>query len=290
MNIFELDAASNNSVQDIRDLTDQVRFAPTSGEYKIYVIDEVHMLTNAAFNAFLKTLEEPPSYAKFILATTEKHKILPTILSRCQSFDFNRIQLSDIARHLAEVAEKEHIEAEPEALALIAQKADGGMRDALSIFDLMATYGRGKEITYQNVVRNMHVLDYDYFFKVVDGFLAEDIASCLITFDEVLKKGFEGSNFIVGLGEHLRNLMVVRDSATAQLLELSENVKKRFLEQAQRTPVAFLLSAMSICSTTDQQYKYSKNQRLSVELALMKICHLQTAIVLNESSFSEKKK
>jgi len=289
MNIFELDAASNNSVQDIRELTDQVRFAPTSGEYKIYVIDEVHMLTTQAFNAFLKTLEEPPSYAKFILATTEKHKILPTILSRCQAFDFNRIQLSDIAQHLASVAVKEGINAEPEALALIAQKADGGMRDALSLFDLMATYGKGKEIKYQDVVRNMHVLDYDYFFKIVDAMLAEDVASCLITFDEILKKGFEGHNFIVGLGEHLRNLMVVRDPGMDNLLELSQSVKARFKEQALRTPIAFLISAMNLCATCDQQYRTSKNQRLSVELALMKICHLRSAIVLHEGSFAEKK-
>jgi DNA polymerase-3 subunit gamma/tau len=279
-NIHELDAASNNSVEDIRNLVDQVRYAPQSGKYKIYIIDEVHMLSNAAFNAFLKTLEEPPSYAIFILATTEKHKIIPTILSRCQIFDFNRIQLNDISSHLASIAVKENITAEQEALRLIAQKADGGLRDALSIFDLISTFSSGKEITYKQVIENLHILDYDYYFRLTDAFLAEDLAGALLIFDEILRKGFDGHNFIVGLCEHFRNLLVCKDNLTVKLLEVSENVMKKYADQANSASVSFLLTALNIGSQCDINYKSSKNQRLHVELALMKMVHVKAAVNL----------
>ncbi|SFB74338.1 DNA polymerase-3 subunit gamma/tau [Flexibacter flexilis DSM 6793] len=293
-NTHELDAASNNSVDDIRNLVEQVRYAPQSGRYKVYIIDEVHMLSNAAFNAFLKTLEEPPSYAIFILATTEKHKIIPTILSRCQIFDFNRIHLNDIAGHLAGIAQKEHIIAEPEALRLIAQKADGGLRDALSLFDLISTFAAGRGITYAQTIENLHILDYDYYFKITDSFLQENLPQSLLIFDEILRKGFDGHNFIVGLSEHLRNLMVCKDAATVRLLEVSEDVQQRYLQQAQNASVSFLLTALNVVSGCDMQYKNSKNQRLLVELALMKICYLQRAIDLaqapTETVSSEEKK
>ncbi|HPI81022.1 MAG TPA: DNA polymerase III subunit gamma/tau, partial [Cyclobacteriaceae bacterium] len=227
LNIFELDAASNNSVEDIRNLIDQVRYPPQFGKYKVYIIDEVHMLSNAAFNAFLKTLEEPPSYAIFILATTEKHKVIPTILSRCQIFDFNRIQVSDIARQLKKIADREKIAVEEEALHLIAQKADGALRDALSIFDLMVTFSSGKEVTFKDVLDNLHILDYDYYFKVVDSLLAENMSGPLLLLDEILKKGFDGHNFIVGFGDHIRNLLVSQDARTIDLMEVPEAIKKK---------------------------------------------------------------
>ncbi len=277
-NIHELDAASNNSVDDIRSLVEQVRYAPQSGKYKIYIIDEVHMLSNAAFNAFLKTLEEPPKYAIFILATTEKHKIIPTILSRCQIFDFNRIQVQDIAGHLSGIAGKEEIEAEAEALHLIAQKADGALRDALSIFDLIVTFSSGNKITYQDTINNLHILDYDYYFKVTDELLANNMGQVLLLFDEILRQGFDGHNFIVGLCEHFRNLLVCKDEATTQLLQVSENVKKKYAEQARQSSVSFLLSALNVASACDIHYKSSKNQRLHVELALMKLSHLNSLI------------
>jgi len=280
MNIYELDAASNNSVEDIRNLIDQVRFPPQYGKFKVYIIDEVHMLSNQAFNAFLKTLEEPPSYAIFILATTEKHKVIPTILSRCQIFDFNRIQISDIANHLAQIAEKEGVEAEPEALHLIAQKADGALRDALSIFDLIVTFSSGGKVTYKNTINNLHILDYDYYFQITDALLQENIAQTLITFDEILKKGFDGHHFIVGLSEHFRNLLVCKDQITIQLLEVSENVKAKYADQAQKASSGFLLTALNIGQQCDLQYKASKNQRLHVELALMKMVHINAAINL----------
>jgi DNA polymerase-3 subunit gamma/tau len=250
------------------------------------------MLSQAAFNAFLKTLEEPPTYAKFILATTEKHKILPTILSRCQIFDFNRISLDEIARHLQLVADKEGIQADHEALMLIAQKADGGMRDALSLFDLMSTFGAGKTIDYQSVIKNLHILDYDYYFRMVEGFMAEDITQVLLLLDEIFKKGFDGHNFIVGLGEHLRNLLVSKDASTTSLMEVSAGVQQRFVSQAGQLSVSFLLSALQIASETDRAYKESKNQRLHVELALLKMCHLNAAFRLQGVSFddAEKKK
>lgn len=282
MNIHELDAASNNSVEDIRNLVDQVRYAPQAGKYKIYIIDEVHMLSNQAFNAFLKTLEEPPSYAIFILATTEKHKIIPTILSRCQIFDFNRILVDDITQHLQYISEKESIETEQEALHLIAQKADGALRDALSIFDLIVTFSSGSKVTYQSTIDNLHVLDYDYYFKITEALLEENIAACLLTFDEILKKGFDGHNFIVGLSEHFRNLLVCKDEATIKLLQVSEAVQKKYLSQSSSSTVSFLLTALNIANLCDLNFKSSKNQRLHVELALMKMAHIPSAILLGQ--------
>ncbi len=278
LNIYELDAASNNSVDDIRNLIDQVRYPPQFGKYKVYIIDEVHMLSPSAFNAFLKTLEEPPSYAIFILATTEKHKVIPTILSRCQIFDFNRIQNQDIAGHLKIIAEKEDINAEEEALHLISQKADGALRDALSIFDLIVTYSKGNTLTYKTVIENLHVLDYDYYFKITDALMAGNHGEVLVTFDEILSKGFDGHNFINGLNEHFRNLLVSKDKTTVNLLQTSENIKDKYLEQAKNASSSFILSALNIGNQCDIQYKASKNQRLLVELTLVKLAHLNDAI------------
>lgn len=280
MNIYELDAASNNSVDDIRNLIDQVRYPPQQGKYKVYIIDEVHMLSNQAFNAFLKTLEEPPPYAIFILATTEKHKVIPTILSRCQIFDFNRIQIGDITRHLQKIAERENIEAEEEALHLISQKADGALRDALSIFDLIVTFSTDKQITYQNTIEHLHILDYDYYFKVTDALTGENLPQALLIFDEILNKGFDGHHFIVGLNEHFRNLLVCKDKATVKLLEVSEGIQEKYLQQAQKTPLSVLLTALNIGSQCDINYKSSKNQRLHIELALIKMAHIKAAIHL----------
>lgn len=288
LNIYELDAASNNSVDDIRNLVEQVRFPPQQGNYKVYIIDEVHMLSNAAFNAFLKTLEEPPPYAIFILATTEKHKIIPTILSRCQIFDFNRIQVSDISGHLASIAEKEGVEAEEEALHLIAQKADGALRDALSIFDLIVTFSSGGKITYKDTISNLHILDYDYYFKITDVLLKGDLHQALLTFDEILQNGFDGHIFIVGLAEHFRNLMVCKDNSTIQLLEVSDGVKAKYQEQANAASLSFLLSALTLVSTCDQSYKSSKNQRLHVELALMKAAHINDILSLDLGEVKKK--
>ncbi len=279
-NIHELDAASNNSVDDIRSLVDQVRFPPQYGKYKIYIIDEVHMLSNQAFNAFLKTLEEPPSYAIFILATTEKHKIIPTILSRCQIFDFNRISVKDISLHLDKIAKKESIEAEPEALHLISQKADGALRDALSIFDLIVTYSLGHKVTYKDTIENLHILDYDYYFKVTDVLFAENISETLMVFNEILKKGFDGHNFIVGLSEHFRNVLVCRDPATVSLLEVTDTIQKKYIEQATKVSESFLLTALQISNQCDLGYKSSKNQRLHVEITLMKLAKINSAILL----------
>ncbi|MBC7695188.1 MAG: DNA polymerase III subunit gamma/tau [Burkholderiales bacterium] len=276
LNVYELDAASNNSVEDIRNLVDQVRFAPQLGDYKVYVIDEVHMLSNAAFNAFLKTLEEPPKHAKFILATTEKHKIIPTILSRCQVFSFNRIKAEDITDQLAHIANREHITFEPEALQIISQKADGGLRDACSIFDQMVTF-TGNHLTYKAVVENLHVLDYDYYFKLTDAALNGRLPEVMVTFDEILKKGFDGHNFIIGFGEHLRNLLVSKDQFTVQLLEVSEALKQRFSQQAQLCAIPFLLKSLAVINKCDIHYKAAKNQRLQVEIALMQISYLNTA-------------
>jgi DNA polymerase III subunit gamma/tau len=274
LNIFELDAASNNSVEDIRNLIDQVRYPPQFGKFKVYIIDEVHMLTAQAFNAFLKTLEEPPSYAIFILATTEKHKVIPTILSRCQIFDFNRIQVSDIARQLKKVADREKINVEDEALHLIAQKADGALRDALSIFDLMVTFSSGNQVTFKDVLNNLHILDYDYYFKVVDGLLTENHTQPLLILDEILKKGFDAHNFIVGLSEHLRNLLISQDARTVTLMEVPDSTRKKYLDQAAVASPSLLLSWLNIGSQCDINYKSSKNQRLLVELALMKMAHI----------------
>jgi len=280
-NIHELDAASNNSVEDIRNLIDQVRYPPQTGKYKIYIIDEVHMLSQAAFNAFLKTLEEPPSYAIFILATTEKHKILPTILSRCQIFDFNRIQSKDIAHHLLDIANKEGIQAEHEALELIGQKADGGLRDALSMFDLNVTFSTNNHLTYAAVLENLHILDYDYYFKITDALTAGSIARSLILFDEILRKGFDGHLFVIGLLEHFRNLLVCKDPATVTLLQVSESAERKYLEQSLMADLSFLLSALSITGQCDINYKAAKNQRLHVELCLMKLANLPQVLQLH---------
>ncbi len=287
LNIFELDAASNNSVEDIRNLIDQVRYPPQFGKYKVYIIDEVHMLSNSAFNAFLKTLEEPPSYAIFILATTEKHKVIPTILSRCQIFDFNRIQISDIAKQLKKVANQEKIKIEEEALHLIAQKADGALRDGLSIFDLMVTFSSGKEVTFKDVINNLHILDYDYYFKVVDGLLSENPSQPLIILDEILRKGFDGHNFIVGLSEHIRNLIVAQDARTINLMEVPDSTKKKYAEQAQASSPSLLLSWLNITNQCDIHYKGSKNQRLTVELALMKMAHVNAVFTNSTAATTE---
>lgn len=275
-NVFELDAASNNSVDDIRSLIEQVRYAPQVGNYKIYVIDEVHMLSASAFNAFLKTLEEPPKHAIFILATTEKHKIIPTILSRCQIFDFNRIQIEDIANHLAFIAKSEGVTAETDALHIIAQKADGALRDACSIFDQIVSFA-GNNVTYKAVIDNLNILDYDYYFKVTDAVLLENIPSALLTFNEILNNGFDGHNFIAGLGAHLRNLLVSKDPETVQLLEVGNNIKDKYKEQAAKCSLAFLVKGLTVLNKADIQYKSSKNQRLQVELALMQLSSLSAA-------------
>jgi len=278
-NVHELDAASNNSVDDIRSLIEQVRIPPQAGKYKIYIIDEVHMLSQSAFNAFLKTLEEPPSYAIFILATTEKHKILPTILSRCQIFDFNRIQVEDIANHLSKIAQRENIAFESDGLHIIAQKADGGLRDALSMFDQIASYAN-KNITYKAVIDNLNILDYDYFFKLTSYLTAAEVSQTLLLFDEILNNGFDGNNFINGLASHFRNLLVGKDAATIKLLEVSENIKQKYLEQCRQTELSFLLTALNLANTCDLNYKNSKNQRLQVELALIKMCHIRSVVNL----------
>jgi DNA polymerase-3 subunit gamma/tau len=270
-NIHELDAASNNGVDKIRELVDQVRFAPQVGKYNIYIIDEVHMLSQAAFNAFLKTLEEPPAHALFILATTEKHKIIPTILSRCQIFDFKRIQIADIANHLAYVAKNEGIEAEQEALHIIAQKADGALRDALSIFDQIISFC-GDKLTYQAVIQNLNILDYDYYFKVTDALYNADIPSALNGFNEILNNGFDGHHFINGLGMHFRNLLVAKDPTTLSLLEVGDSIKQRYLEQSNKWEQHHLLKALELCNKVDLNYRMSKNQRLLVEITLMQIC------------------
>jgi DNA polymerase-3 subunit gamma/tau len=276
LNIYELDAASNNSVEDIRNLISQVSFAPQLGTHKVYIIDEVHMLSQAAFNAFLKTLEEPPKHAIFILATTEKHKIIPTILSRCQIFDFNRIQIEDIAKHLAFIAKSEGVKAEPDALHIIAQKADGALRDACSIFDQIVSFA-GNTVTYKAVIDNLNILDYDYYFKVTDAILEGNIPSVLVTFNEILNNGFDGHNFINGLAEHFRNLLMCKDAETLQLLEVGTNIRDKYKEQAKSCPQTFLLRALNQCSKTDVSYKMSKNPRLLVELTLMQLSSLQSA-------------
>lgn len=268
--IHELDAASNNSVEDIRSLIEQVRIPPQVGKYKVFIIDEVHMLSVAAFNAFLKTLEEPPAHAIFILATTEKHKILPTILSRCQIYDFNRMEVSDIVSHLKGVAMKEGYSVEDEALGVIAQKADGGMRDALSIFDQVASFSGGK-ITYQVVIENLNVLDYDYYFKLTDQLLRVDIPGALVTFNEILKRGFEANFFMGGLASHFRDLLVSKDSSTLPLLEVADSVKKRYMEQTAKCKPEFLYRALKLCNDCDINYRTSRNKRLLVELTLIEV-------------------
>jgi DNA polymerase-3 subunit gamma/tau len=272
-NIFELDAASNNSVDDIRNLTEQVRIPPQVGKYKVYIIDEVHMLSQSAFNAFLKTLEEPPAHAIFILATTEKHKIIPTILSRCQIFDFKRISVFDVKNYLKTIAEKENVNADDDALHIIAQKADGAMRDALSIFDRVISFS-GSELTRQAVTENLNVLDYDEFFNMTDLLLENNIPQVLIKFNEILSKGFDGHHFISGLASHFRDLLVAKDKATIPLLEVGDNAKKRYLEQSEKAIMQFLLKGIDKANDCDLKYKTSKNQRLLVELVLMQIASI----------------
>ncbi len=272
-NVHELDAASNNSVDNIRNLVDAVRIPPQIGKYKVYIIDEVHMLSSQAFNAFLKTLEEPPAYAKFILATTEKHKIIPTILSRCQIFDFARITVDDIAKHLQYVAEKEGVTADPNALRIIAQKADGALRDSLSIFDQMVSYS-GNELTYKQVIENLNVLDYDYYFKITDYILEGKTSEILLLVNDIIFKGFEGSEFLTGFGEHLRNLLIAKTPATAELIEVSNDIKEKYLQQAKICEPDFLLGALDLNSRADLHYKESNNKRLTMELTLLQMAGL----------------
>jgi len=272
-NIHELDAASNNSVEDIRSLIEQVRIAPQVGEYSLYIIDEVHMLSSAAFNAFLKTLEEPPAHAIFILATTEKHKILPTILSRCQIFDFNRIRVIDTVNHLKQIASMEAINISDEALNVIAQKSDGAMRDALSIFDQIVSFS-GENVTYENVIDNLNVLDYDYYFKIVDSFLESSVTKNLLIFNEITQKGFDAHHFIIGLSTHIRNVLVGKDPETIQLLEVSDSIKQKYTSQAQKCDFDFLYEALNIINYCDINFKTSQNKRLFVELTLIQLSQI----------------
>lgn len=291
-NVHELDAASNNSVDDIRELIEQVRFAPPGGsKYKVYIIDEVHMLSQSAFNAFLKTLEEPPAHAIFILATTEKHKILPTILSRCQIFDFNRITSNDTIDHLSEICAKENIESEREALHLIAQKSEGCMRDALSIMDKIASFSNDK-ITYASTVEHLNILDYDYYFKLVEALMMQDMPGVILLFDEITNKGFEGDMFLNGLIEHFRNLLMCKDLRVAGLLDLPEMVKNKYYNQANQVHQSYIVNAISVLNQSELNYKQARNRRLHVELALIKLNYLQQAIQLltDESGALLKKK
>ena len=272
-NVFELDAASNNSVDDIRNLIDQVRIPPQVGKYKVYIIDEVHMLSNQAFNAFLKTLEEPPKHAIFILATTEKHKIIPTILSRCQIFDFKRITLNDTREYLKYIAEQQGITAEDEALQIIAQKADGAMRDALSIFDRVVSFS-GNHISRQATSEILNVLDYETYFKVTDLILNNKLPELLLSFNDIIAQGFDGNHFVAGLASHFRDLMVCKNPATIQLMEVGEETQKKYSEQSARATVPFLMEAINIANDTDLKYRTSKNQRLLVEIALMQLASL----------------
>jgi DNA polymerase III subunit gamma/tau len=289
MAIHELDAASNNSVDDIRSLVEQVRYAPQGSKYKIYIIDEVHMLSTAAFNAFLKTLEEPPSYAIFILATTEKHKILPTILSRCQIFDFNRIKVEDIALQLESICKQEGITYEYNALHVIAQKADGALRDALSIMDQVVSFSGG-QLTYAAVIENLNIIDHDYYFKVTEALLTQDLAGVSLLLEEVISKGFEGINFITGLAGHFRNLLMTKDPRTVKLLEVSDDIKARYQQQTQQAPAGFLLTALNFASYAEVNYKQAKQPRLLVELALMKMCFLNQMLYPEQLAQEVKKK
>ncbi len=284
-NIHELDAASNNSVDDIRSLIDQVRVPPQIGKYKVYIIDEVHMLSSAAFNAFLKTLEEPPHHAIFILATTEKHKILPTILSRCQIYDFNRISISDTVEHLQYVASQESISTEAEALNILAQKADGGMRDALSIFDQVVSFTDGN-VTYEAVINNLNILDYEYYFKLTDSILENNVSEVLLILNDILNKGFDGHNIITGIASHFRDLLVCKDPQTAVLFEVGASIRDRYISTAQKCNYEFLYSALDITNECDLQYKISKNKKLLIELTLIRLCQLSS----NPNRIDEKKK
>lgn len=290
-NIHELDAASNNSVDDIRALNEQVRYAPQNGKYKIYIIDEVHMLSLAAFNAFLKTLEEPPPYAIFILATTEKHKIIPTILSRCQIFDFKRITIEAMSAHLQKICKQENIQANETALQLIAQKADGGLRDALSMFDRLCSL-KGDRLEYEDVLENLNMLDYDYFFKITDAIVTENTALGLNILDEIITKGFEPENFMQGLAEHMRNLLICKDPSTIKLLHHTGSIEQRYLTQAQQTSENLIINALNLASECDVQYKTAKNKRLLVEVTLIKMCYInkltKTSLLGNQSSEQKK--
>ena len=280
LNIHELDAASNNSVDDIRSLVEQVRFAPQAGKYKIYIVDEVHMLSTSAFNAFLKTLEEPPSYAIFILATTEKHKILPTILSRCQIFDFKRITTNDTVEHLQEIIDKEHIKADKSALQIIAQKSEGCMRDALSILDKIVSFSGG-EVDYQNTIEHLNILDHDYYFKLIDQLQQQDLAAALLLYDEINRKGFEGDMVLNGFAEFLRNLLVCKDAKAAQLLDVVEGMQQKYFETASKIDIGYLVSALNILNESELAYKMARNKKLHIELALIKLNFLQQAIELS---------
>ena len=290
LNIHELDAASNNSVDDIRSLVEQVRFAPQAGKYKVYIVDEVHMLSSSAFNAFLKTLEEPPPYAIFILATTEKHKILSTILSRCQIFDFKRITNSDTVEHLQEICNKEGIKADKAALHVIAQKSEGCMRDSLSILDKIVSFTNGA-VTYTNTLEHLNILDEDYYFKLLDYLQQQDLSSALLMYDEINRKGFEGDTVLDGFAEFLRNLLVSRDAKVAMLLEVAEDFKQKYLQTAQKIPAAYIISALNILNEAELNYKQSRNKRLHVELTIIKLSYLQQALELvnNDGVVSKKK-
>lgn len=290
LNIHELDAASNNSVDDIRNLVDQVRFAPQAGKYKVYIIDEVHMLSSSAFNAFLKTLEEPPPYAIFILATTEKHKILPTILSRCQIFDFKRITLQDTVKHLQRIAEKEKFATEETALQLIAQKSEGCMRDALSILDKIVSFTNG-QVTYENTIEHLNILDADYYFRLFDCMMKQDLAGAMLLYDDIDKKGFEGDMVLTGFSEFIRNLLICKDERVAGLLEVVESFRQRFAETARRTDAGYLVASLNILNESEINYRGARNKRLHVELALIKLCYLRQAFELtaNGSSLDKKK-
>lgn len=284
-NIHELDAASNNSVDDIRSLIDQVRIPPQIGKYKVYIIDEVHMLSSAAFNAFLKTLEEPPHHAIFILATTEKHKILPTILSRCQIYDFSRISISDTVEHLKYVASQEGVNAELEALNVLAQKSDGGMRDALSIFDQVVSF-TGGNVTYKAVIDNLNVLDYEYYFKLTEAVLTNNVIDSLLILNDILNKGFDGHNIVTGVASHFRDLLVCKDPRTAELFEVGASIRERYVTMSQRCPNEFLYRAIELVNECDLNYRVSKNKKLLVELTLIRLCQLSG----NPQSVDEKKK
>ncbi len=286
LNIHELDAASNNSVEDIRELVNQVRFAPQEGKYKIYIIDEVHMLSSSAFNAFLKTLEEPPPYAKFILATTEKHKILPTILSRCQIFDFKRITNADTVEHLVEITEKEHTKSDKASLQLIAQKSEGCMRDALSMLDKIVSF-TGGELSYKTTLEHLNLLDEDYYFRLLEALVKQDIANALLLYDQINRKGFEGDTVLNGFASCIRNLLVSKDERAAQLLDVLEGMQARYVETAKQVSLSFLVSALNILSESEAGFRIARNKRLHVELCLIKLCYLQQAIDLAVSADGE---
>lgn len=287
-NIHELDAASNNSVDDIRSLIDQVRIPPQIGKYKVYIIDEVHMLSTSAFNSFLKTLEEPPAHAIFILATTEKHKIIPTILSRCQVYDFNRISISDIVNHLQYVAQEEDVIVEPEALNIIAQKADGGMRDALSIFDQTVSYTSGN-VTYKSVIENLNVLDFEYYFKITDAVLEGSVVDCLLVLNDILNRGFEGQYIISGITSHFRDLLVCKDPVTAKLFEVGASIRDRYISTAKQCSNDFLYKAIEISNDCDLNYRLSKNKRLLLELTLIKLCQLSDKQIDSKEGIEKKR-